>query len=128
MPISHICGLPLPLIAANANLLPSQSVQGSKAVEKSAVSTFTSGVQIFIPLGGVIDFEEELKRLTKERAKLEKELSLVERKLADETFLARASQEVVDREQGRYLVFKEKLDKTLYWQERVQGLIKSNPG
>jgi valyl-tRNA synthetase len=53
-------------------------------------------IEIFIPLGA-IELEEEEDRLRKRAAKLEKELSVVERKLGNKDFLAKAPTEVVEK-------------------------------
>jgi valyl-tRNA synthetase len=49
----------------------------------------------------VVDVDAERARLTREREKVEAELSDVARKLANEGFVAKAKPEVVERERTR---------------------------
>ncbi len=54
-----------------------------------------------MPLAGLIDFGEEEKRIKKEIAKLDKELTFVKKKLVNEDFRAKAPKEVVEKEENR---------------------------
>ncbi len=56
---------------------------------------------IIIPLGGLIDFDAERARLTKDRVKAEKDMELAERKLGNPDFIARAKPEVIEENQER---------------------------
>jgi len=66
----------------------------------SATKVVVRGMEVYIPLKGVIDFEEEKERLLKELGKLTKELERVERRLSTKEFLTRAPAEVVAKEQA----------------------------
>ena len=94
----------------------------------SAVNTLADGVEIFVPLAGVIDFTEELKRLGKERGKLEKELTRLEAKLANEGFRTKAAEDVVAREQQKFNKLGEKREKIIYWEGKVAQLIPEKGG
>lgn len=52
-------------------------------------------VQVVIPLEGLVDFNEEVKRIQKTIEKLEKDISLLSNKLSNEKFVANADEEVV---------------------------------
>ncbi len=56
---------------------------------------------IVIPLLGLIDLDAERARLTKDRAKAEKEAETVLRKLDNADFIARAKPEVVEENRER---------------------------
>ncbi len=58
-------------------------------------------VEVFVPLGGLIDFEEERARLLKSLKKVQSEMSAVSRKLANENFIQKAPAEVVEKERQR---------------------------
>ncbi len=58
-------------------------------------------VQVFLPLKGLVDVAEELKRLTKEIAKLDKEIDLFSKKLSNPSFVDRAPADIVDKEKAK---------------------------
>lgn len=67
-------------------------------------------MEVFVPLKGVIDMEEERGRLVKNLKKVQEELSMVNRKLSNESFIERAPADVVEKEKKRSedLLVKEK--------------------
>jgi valyl-tRNA synthetase len=70
----------------------------------------------FIPLEGIIDFDAEAARLTKEREKLDKELSSLEGRLSNPGFLAKAPEAVVAEGRARIIELtqkKENLERSL---------------
>jgi valyl-tRNA synthetase len=60
-----------------------------------------NGVEVFLPLKGLIDVDKETARLTKELEKLDKEISRLAKKLGNEGFLAKAPADVVAAEKER---------------------------
>lgn len=68
---------------------------------ESAVQIVTADAVIYIPLADMIDFAAEKKRLEGELANVEKEIARAEGKLANESFVARAPQNVVDAEKAK---------------------------
>jgi len=58
-------------------------------------------VEIIVPLKGLVDVEEEEKRLLKEIAKIEKEIDLFSKKLENPSFVDRAPAEIVAREREK---------------------------
>ncbi|MBT2582438.1 valine--tRNA ligase [Planococcus sp. ISL-109] len=77
------------------------------APEKS-MSAVVSGAELFMPLEGLIDIEEELKRLQKELDKWAKEVKLVEGKLSNERFVSKAPEAVVEEERKKQADYIEK--------------------
>ena len=65
------------------------------------VSCVTSDAAMFIPMSELIDFEKELERIDKEMAKAQKDLAMVEGKLNNQGFLAKAPEAVVANEQTK---------------------------
>jgi valyl-tRNA synthetase len=66
-----------------------------------AVSALTSWSEIYVPLEGIIDIEREILRLEKELKAAETDLQKAESKLSNDSFLARAPQEVVAKEEAK---------------------------
>ena len=99
------------------------SIGREVAIPRWSVSSLVSGVEVFVPLEGLVDFQEELKRLDKEEVRIKGELSRVEGKLADANFLGRAPEDVVEKEREKAMEFKEKLKKINYWRERITRLV-----
>ena len=54
-------------------------------------------IEIYTNLAGFVDFAEEEKRLIKRKAKAEKELEKLEKKLGNENFLSKAAPEAVQK-------------------------------
>ncbi|MEK4426408.1 valine--tRNA ligase [Solibacillus sp. FSL K6-1523] len=60
-----------------------------------AMSAVVSGAEIFMPLAGLINIDEEIVRLEKELEKWAKEVKLVSGKLSNERFVAKAPEALV---------------------------------
>ncbi|MHC4985170.1 MAG: valine--tRNA ligase [Planctomycetota bacterium] len=92
------------LITANADLLQSQAQlaaisAGIAPADGSAATVTVGGIRLHVL--GVVDREAELGRLTKQRDQLAKGIAGIEKKLASEGFLAKAPEDVVQRERER---------------------------
>lgn len=77
---------------------------------ENAMTAITRGMEIFVPLKGLIDIDREVARLEKERAELDKELARVNGKLANAGFLDKAPADVVEKERAKQREFQEKKD------------------
>ncbi|GAW31695.1 valine--tRNA ligase [Carboxydocella sp. JDF658] len=75
-----------------------------------AAAAVAKGVEIYLPLAGLIDIEKEKERLAKELAKVEEDLARVEAKLNNESFVARAPAAVVEKEKARAAEYREKAE------------------
>jgi valyl-tRNA synthetase len=78
---------------------------------KLASSAVVAGSEIFVPLEGLIDLDAERSRIEKEIARLRQAIDVTERKLANESFVARAPKEVVEKEREKLLSFKTTIEK-----------------
>ncbi len=78
---------------------------------RGAATVILEDVEIFIPLEGLVDINEELKKLEKEEQKLLKELSKAKAKLKNENFLTRAPEEIVEKEKDKVVRFNARLEK-----------------
>lgn len=90
---------------------------------KASASTVVQGLEIFVPLAGAVDFQTELDRLAKELAKTAKELDIVNRKVANDDFKAKAPAEVVEKERAKARDLAEKQSKLLALRDRLQSLM-----
>ncbi|MEW6770305.1 MAG: valine--tRNA ligase [Bacillota bacterium] len=84
------------LTAATVSVLEELAAKPAQAAHAVA-----AGVQIFVPLGGLIDINKEQARLAKELDTVAKELARVEAKLKNTGFLAKAPAEVVAKERAK---------------------------
>ena len=84
-----------------------------------AMSAVLTGAEIYLPLAGLINIEEEIKRLEKELAKWNGEVKRVQGKLANERFVANAPENVVAEERAKE---KDYLVKQAAVQERIESL------
>ena len=75
---------------------------------ENAMTGVVNGVEIYLPLKGLIDVEKETARLNKELETLDKEISRLEKKLGNQGFLAKAPAEVVAGEQEKLKGYQEK--------------------
>ena len=78
---------------------------------KASASAVVSGIEIYIPLKGVIDLELEEKRLSKEIEKAKIDVMRAEKKLNNENFTKKAPANVVQKEQEKLELYKEHLAK-----------------
>jgi len=107
-------------LLAKVRELHCPAASGPPAASAKAV---VAGVEIFMPLTGIIDFKEEARRLNREMDKIGRELAQAQRKLANEDFLAKAPDEVVQKEKERLQSWTEKLTKLKAHQERIKELM-----
>ena len=75
---------------------------------ENAMAGVVNGVEIYLPLKGLIDVDKEVARLNKEMTTLEKEVSRLEKKLGNQGFLAKAPAEVIAGEQEKLKGYQEK--------------------
>ena len=90
---------------------------------KSAATAVAQDVEIFLPLKGVIDFAEEERRLKKEIGKTMKDLASVNKKLSNEDFLAKAPEDIIEKEKVKAGDLKEKQEKLEKGLNRIKELV-----
>ena len=77
-------------------------VQDSSSTKPTkAMTAVVEGVELFLPLAGMVDLDLELKRLQKELAILEEERKRLTGKLANEQFVTKAPPAVVEKERKK---------------------------
>jgi valyl-tRNA synthetase len=75
---------------------------------RGAALAVVGGAEIHIPLTGLVNLQEETKRLEREIGKVSNDLASVQRKLGDAKFIERAPEEVVEKERERACQLEEK--------------------
>ena len=68
---------------------------------ENAMAAVTKGIEVYLPLKGLIDVEKETQRLNKELDGMTKEIGRIEGKLNNAGFLAKAPAEVVEKEKTK---------------------------
>jgi valyl-tRNA synthetase len=66
-----------------------------------SVTVVAGGMEVYVPLEGLVDFDAERIRVAKQLASAADDLAKVERKLVNEGFLAKAAAEVIDKERSK---------------------------
>ena len=98
----------LPYLKTLAAAEPIQLLGDAEAKPENAMTAVVSGVEIYLPLKGLIDVEKESARLNKELATLDKEIARIEGKLSNEGFVAKAPAEVIAKEKAKAGEYQEK--------------------
>ncbi len=86
---------------------------------ENAMTAVVAGVEVYMPMKGLIDVEKELARLQKETDTLHKEISRIEGKLNNAGFVAKAPAEVIEKEKAKGEDYQAKLTAIL---ERMEYL------
>jgi valyl-tRNA synthetase len=84
-----------------------------------ANAVLPNGAEVFLPLEGVIDVERERKRMGDEVSRLEGLREAVEKRLANEKFVANAPHDIVQKERDKVAQFADQASKL---REKLVGL------
>ncbi|QTD41562.1 valine--tRNA ligase [Sporosarcina sp. Te-1] len=84
-----------------------------------SMSAVITGAELFLPLEGLINIEEEIERLAKELAKWDSEVKRVQGKLSNERFISKAPEAVVAEERAKE---KDYLEKKAAVERRIEEL------
>ncbi|MHA7962525.1 valine--tRNA ligase [Paenibacillus sp. CAU 1782] len=91
------------------------------AAPDKAMTAILTGAELYLPLAGLIDIAQEVARLEKERDHLNAEVQRVEKKLANEGFVAKAPAKVIEEERAKMNDYAEKRDKVLARISELRG-------
>ncbi|MEK9198937.1 valine--tRNA ligase [Ureibacillus sp. 179-F W5.1 NHS] len=75
-----------------------------------SMTAVVSGAEIYLPLAGLINLDEEIARLEKELEKWAKEVKLVSGKLSNEKFVSKAPEALVAKEREKLADYQEKYE------------------
>ncbi len=88
---------------------------------RASATAVVGEVEVFVPLKGLINLEDEEKRLQGELSKISKDLSRTRVKLENQDFLTRAKPEAVEKEREKSRALTEREAKLREGLERVRG-------
>lgn len=77
------------------------------------MTAIVSGAEIYFPLAGLIDIDQEIARLEKERENLDKEVLRIEKKLGNEGFVSKAPAKVIEEERTKLADYSDKRSKVI---------------
>ena len=82
-------------------------------IPKDSIKIIAEGIEVFIPLEGLIDLEEERNRLNEEKKRLEGEVARCEKMLSNPGFMNKAPQSKIDEEKAKLEKYKDMLAKVI---------------
>ena len=85
-----------------------------------SLSAVVEGINIYLPLADLVDLEEEVARIKKDLEQAKKELQRAEGKLANEGFISKAPQAVVDKEKEKVASFATTVERLQILLEEMQ--------
>ena len=107
----------MPLMSANEIQIQSDK----SGIAEDAVSVVVADAVVYLPMEELVDFEQELERLTKEEARLTKELARVNGMLNNEKFISKAPEVKINEERAKLEKYTQMMEQV---QERLKGLRK----
>ena len=103
-------------MAALNNLVLQKDKSG---IAEDAVSIVVPDATVYLPLEELIDFDQEIERLTKEEEKLNKEIARANGMLNNEKFVSKAPETKVQEERDKLEKYTQMLEQV---KERLNGL------
>ena len=80
-------------------------------IKDNAISILEEGIALYMPFEGLVDMEQERKRLEEEKKRLEGEVARCEKMLSNPGFMNKAPQSKIDEEKTKLEKYKEMLEK-----------------
>jgi len=102
--------------------LESTTVLAETDEAPASATALVGGLEVLIPMAGLIDVEAELARISKQLEKAEKGLAQVEKKLANEKFVNNAPEAVLAKEKEKLVEYSEAKAKLLEQKEKIESL------
>lgn len=93
-----------------ANITDIKVIPADATSADDAMTAAVKDAEILIPLQDLVDFDEEIKRLEKEQARLQSEVERVEKKLANKGFVNKAPEKVVQEEREKGEKYRDMLE------------------
>ncbi|MGI9534038.1 MAG: class I tRNA ligase family protein, partial [Thermodesulfobacteriota bacterium] len=90
----------LEIIYSQANVENIEFLENNEL--KKTVSSVIPGLEIYLPVEGLIDIDIEIKRLEKDLIKLKSDFNKTSRKLDNKEFLNKAPEDVIEKEKSKF--------------------------
>ena len=87
-----------------------------------SITSVIQGLEINLPVEGVIDLEKEIKRLEKDLAKLDNDLGKTLNKLSSKSFIEKAPEQVVNKEKSKQEEFEFQIKKINEILEKLRSI------
>ena len=101
----------------------SKAIERADAAPNGSAQIVVGGATFALPLAGIIDFTAEEARLEKEIARIQGEIGRIDKKLANEKFVARAPEEVVEAEREKRAAYAADGERLAAALKRVKELV-----
>lgn len=85
--------------------------ENKTGIGEDAISILEEGIELYIPFEGLVDMEQERKRLEEEKKRLKSEVARCEKMLSNPGFMNKAPQSKIEEEQAKLQKYKEMLAK-----------------
>ncbi|MBV1758628.1 MAG: valine--tRNA ligase [Dethiosulfatibacter sp.] len=95
--------------------------ENKESLGDNMASSVIDGVEIFIPLADLIDYDKELERLIKEKERLDSEIKRASGKINNRSFVDKAPEQVVAAEKEKLQKYNDMYDKII---ERIDQIKK----
>ena len=82
-------------------------VNAKEDIREKVVSKILDGIEIYVPLGELVDYDKEILRLKGELEKAENEIARANGKLSNQGFVAKAPKALIDGEKAKVVKFTE---------------------
>ncbi|MCX7965675.1 MAG: valine--tRNA ligase [Syntrophorhabdaceae bacterium] len=93
-----------------------------KPPEKAAIGIH-DGIEVFVPIEGLIDVPKEIGRIEKELTKIEEELKKLELKIKNRSFLEKAPEEVIKKNKIQYASMLDKREKLIKSKDTFEKIL-----
>ena len=107
-----------------ANITEVTYIDSKEKAPEESMSAVIHGVEIYIPLEDLVDYNAEYERLAKEKKRLEGEVKRAEGKLSNQGFVSKAPEKVINEEKAKKEMYEEMLTKVAAQLESVSEKIK----
>ncbi|MBR2559115.1 MAG: class I tRNA ligase family protein, partial [Firmicutes bacterium] len=84
-----------------ANVVNIDIRSGDYEMPEDVMTAVIDGAEIAVKIGDLVDIDAEIERLKKEKKRLESEVERVEKKLANQGFVSKAPQHLIDEEKAK---------------------------